>query len=44
LIVTGFPAMAIFSTAAAGALEQNPKASRLAAMSSGVAEEGLIDD
>jgi hypothetical protein len=44
LIVTGFSAMEIFSTVAAGALEQNPKASRLAAMSSGVAEEGFTDD
>jgi hypothetical protein len=36
LIVTGFPAMEIFSMVAAEALEQNTKARRLAAMSSGV--------
>jgi hypothetical protein len=36
LIVTAFPAMEIFSTVAAEALEQNAKASRLAARNSGV--------
>jgi hypothetical protein len=44
LIVTGLSAMVIFSTVAAEALEQNTQASRLAAMSSGVAEEGFTDD